>query len=41
VSPPATKGPFFTGITGTQGPTRWRGGGVRRRQHGDEREWGM
>ncbi len=27
VSPPATPGPIFSGITGTQGPTRRRGGG--------------
>jgi hypothetical protein len=30
MSPPATEGPTITGITGTQGPTRWRGGGSSR-----------
>ncbi|MGO9837397.1 MAG: hypothetical protein ACLP1X_24665, partial [Polyangiaceae bacterium] len=37
MSPPATWGPTFTGITGTQGPTRWREGGARRRRHRDGR----
>ena len=27
LSPPATEGPTSSGIAGTQGPTRWRGGG--------------
>ena len=35
LSPPATEGPSFNGITGPQGPTRWRAGGGRRRQHRD------
>ena len=30
VSPPAGEGPTFSGIAGTQGPTRWRGGGSSR-----------
>ena len=28
LSPPAREGPTFSGITGTQGPTRWRGDGT-------------
>jgi hypothetical protein len=38
LSPPATEGPILDGITGTQEPTRWHGGGARRRQHRDARE---
>ena len=30
LSPPGSEGPTFSGIAGTQGPTRWRGGGSSR-----------